>query len=533
MERVTRSFLPGDPGAENRTCRVAVSAARFLTVLVALTAILFATACENALTAVIARDEEYSTKLLQATTTPATSHWITGNETITIQFADPVDTASLVMSGTLGIDESDIAYLTWRDTTYTNDTLDLRPPSGLWPAGAGGTLVVSADSTNGKVMNARIFSFTVEHRVCVNVSSAESTVDGSYRYPYKTIQAGIDAVASLYAPGAGITIPVLIAYGTYGASCAAGTSWVVNLKNRISLHGSYRTDFTGLHPSERTILLDTGSANGGAWDNPKAVFYSGTSVTGTPAVDNLTVQVAREVNNDPNVFAGVHVDGSSPVFTGLVVTNPYTSDGAAAGVLLEGNCSPSFVGPYIDPGAAVITFGMHISGAQMNPTVTGTDYSSHIIDAGDGTSEAASLFFAASTGSTYGGTFSGLRIQGPSSLQVEGANILLGANADGGCVYILNGGPSFSGNRFAIEFTGSSSYLFVLFEAGANADPKAFSNNEYYIGYSGDTIWYYDHDKSLAIHAGNYSDPANTVTIDGVTALLMAPAGHANFRTVP
>ena len=55
----------------------------------------------------------------------------------------------------------------------------------------------------------------------------------------------------------------------------------------------------------------------------------------------------------------------------------------------------------------------------------------------------------------------------------------------------------------------------------------------YYIGYSGDTIWYYDHDKSLAIHAGNYTDPANTVTIDGVTALLMAPAGHANFRTVP
>lgn len=542
MERVTRSFLPENPGTENRTSRVAASASRIFAVLAALTAVLLTTACENALTAVIARDEEYSTKLLQATTTPATSHWIAGNETITIQFADPVDTATLVMSGTLGIDESDTGYFAWSDTTYANDTLTLTPPPlaghtsfNLWPAGSDMTVVVSAESTNGKVMSARTFAFDVEYRYCVD-DGAGGSGNGSRLAPLDTVQGGIDAAAALYAElSPASEIPVLVAAGTYSANClydstytAGEEHWVAFMKPGVSLHGGYDSTFLALHGSQKTIFSDSDTDGGNKDDylNPASVVYIGSTVTGTPVIETITVMPAVSSDVDGFVCA-VHVESASPKLRNIIVTG--ASSGGPYGVwgmFIEGaSASPEILNPAINPGTASgVSVGLFVSNGA-SPAVSGTSPVSHFIKSGAGAKNAFGIFYEGG-GS---GSFYGIGVHGPAT-SVAGGSGLTPSTVDGGCVYLSVGGtPSFTGNTFYLGYNFVND-LYVFYE-GTSCEPAEVTRNDFAftLGYSGNIIWYYDSDIPVSVNSANYT--TQSISTGEGPGLLMSPSGHDNYSS--
>lgn len=518
------------------------SAVRFLTATALLLAVLLPAACENDLTAVIARDEEFSTKLLQASTMPATSHWITGNEAITIQFSDPVDTATLVMSGTLGIDESDTSYYSWSDTTYANDTLTLTPPPlaghasfNLWPAGSGMTVVVSAESTNGKVMNARTFAFDVEYRYCVD-DGAGGSGNGSRLAPLDTVQGGIDAAAALYAElSPASEIPVLVAVGTYSADCqydatytAGEEHWVAFMKPGVSLHGGYDSTFLALHGSQKTIFSDSDTDGGNTTEylNPASVVYIGSTVTGTPVIEKITVIPAVSSAGGGFVCA-VHVESASPKLRTITVTG--ASSGGPYGVwgmFCEGaSALPEISNPAVDPGTASgVSVGLFVSNGA-SPEVSGSSPVSHFIKSGAGAQNAFGVYYEGG-GS---GSFSGIGVYGPAT-SVAGGSGLTPGTVDGGCVYLSVGGtPSFTGNTFYLGY-GFVNDLYVFYE-GTSCEPAEVTRNDFAFtaGYSGNIVWYYDSDSAASVNSGNHT--TQSISTGEGSGLLMSPSGHDNYSS--
>jgi Lamin Tail Domain/Bacterial Ig-like domain len=81
--------------------------------------------------------------------TPGDGAAMHGSTAIVIQFSERMKASSLVLGGSIG---GEVASIVWSRTTYTNDTVTLRPASS-WSEGVGRTLTVSATDAAGNVLS--------------------------------------------------------------------------------------------------------------------------------------------------------------------------------------------------------------------------------------------------------------------------------------------------------------------------------------------------------------------------------------------
>ncbi len=500
------------------------SCRRGVLVLLAFAAILSFTTCENMLSAFIQQDEQYQKNILGFDVTPETGRWVAGNETIRIVFAEGVDTDSLILGGTMGISESNIMPIDWSDTNGKGlDTLNLDPVviGGLWSEG-NKTLILSVTSITGKTVKALSIDFDVQYAICVDGESSGDQ-DGSVRFPFALIQHGIDEVSSIYTPGPGTTIPVRIAVGTetYSNDCIKDIAWVANLKNRVSLHGGYRDDFTGLSISGATILENTGNTNTGDFYDPTTVIYCGAVIEGTPVLENLTVHPGGSASST-GVHAGIHIEGSNPILRNITVAGEVSGGPPyVIGVVVKGG-SPSIENPDIDPGnASNVSVGLYVRFA--SPTVSGIDTGTHRISSGTGEIHA---FAFVQDGSGYGASITGITIAGPSNYTPSGVgDINFPDDARGSCIFLQSGSPSFTDNVFTLN---ASWNLQVVYENGINADPLVFTGNDFALT-SSIGVWYFD-EGLTEINESNYQDIDKEIDFNRTTAPLVGST-FGNFSS--
>lgn len=494
--------------------------------------VLAMTSCENLLSALISQDEEYQKQLLGIEEIlPGQDRWITGHEVISIQFEEGVDTSSLTLGGTLGITEAELWVEDWSTDTHTMDTLHLNPEriggDELWPEGPG-TAIISVTSNTGKTITAQTLNFDVEYALCVD-DVADADEDGSVNHPFDTIQEGIDAVASVYSPGSGTTIPVRVAVGDYEEYCNYSTStWVAEMADHVSLHGGYHGNFLSLDGSNETVLIDEGNNGGSGVESPTSVVYCGPSVSGTPLIENLTLESGGS-GGGFTVFSALHIDGSSPVIRNVTTTGKISDGpGYVLGVLVEGACTPAITDCSINPGhASSVSIGLYVYD-DAAPSVSGSNTANHFIDAGDGVSEGVAVFYDGSAGNGSG-SFTGIGIIGPDTGTTTGG-IFTTMVVAGACVYITGGNPSFDNVTFVLDLDDDD--LWVVYENTSDSDPSSFSGNDFALGSGSSSLfWYYDDDKSLTVTSSNYATAGSEISFSGTSALLMGTGGHGNYSS--
>ncbi|GEM_PF-4424188 len=499
--------------------RKLTSCRRGVLILLASASLLSLTTCENLLSAFIQQDEEYQKNLLGFTVSPETGHWITGNETIRIVFAEGVNINSLVLSGTLGISESDIVPIDWSSTSGQGyDTLNLSPNAigGLWPEGSK-TLILSVTSSTGKTVKALSIDFDIQYEICVKEYSPLDTPDGSVRFPYNSIQNGINAVSSVYNPALGTIIPVRIAVGAYSGSCDYGTAWVANLANQVSLHGGYNADFSELSSSGETELINSSNSDDVDFYNPSSVLYCG-SVIGNPVIENITIQLGGNASAT-GVHAGIHTQGGDPIFRNIKIKGISTGGPSYAfGILVEGG-SPAIQNPDINPGhAQSSSVGMYIYDGG-SPTVTGNNFILHRVLSGKGEGHAFGIVIEGGSGS-----ISGITIEGPTVLPLPDGDPAE-FPISGGCILLYSNSTVINNNKF-IQYPNTS--LFAVYEFVTLSDPASFTNNDFAIPNPGTSNWYRDHDTGNNISQSNY-DSLNIT--NGTTGKLLDPAGFNNYSS--
>ena len=113
---------------------------------------------------------------VSAKVTPADTATINDYTSIVITFDDAMDTATLVLAGTMAI-ESDGGI--WSTATKTNDTLTISPISA-WTRGEH-TLIVDVNNTYGAILSTLTLNYTVDPSLTVNsvVPGNNSTIIGN------------------------------------------------------------------------------------------------------------------------------------------------------------------------------------------------------------------------------------------------------------------------------------------------------------------------------------------------------------------
>ena len=166
---------------------------------------------------------------------------------IVISFTETIDTATLVLSGSMA-PESDGG--TWSKQTSSNDTLTISPKTA-WSKGSGKTLTMNCANSEGYAVKQIALTYGVlDGVVYVRATGGSDGNPGTSDLPKLTIQEAIDTAAAVYA-----TAEVHVAAGTYQPSS------VIDLKDGISLFGGYDpADWTKRETNPDWAITGTGTS---------------------------------------------------------------------------------------------------------------------------------------------------------------------------------------------------------------------------------------------------------------------------------
>lgn len=234
--------------------------------------------------------------------TPEGGTIILGNQGITIRFADPMDRGSLVLSGDLKTADKE-----WSETEHADDTLTLKPPSGLWPAqGEGKTLVLNCSTSEGIPMAELSLAFDVFYGFFVSSSSnatnpGNDSNSGTVTRPFATVQKGIDEAAGLYVAVHEVAGTVRVAEGTYSSNFRTTGKPAAAMLPGISLYGGYSALFLERDLTQHeTILEDTSTTGGDIVEPNRAVDISG--LPGGEVLNGFTIKPGASGGHNAGIY---------------------------------------------------------------------------------------------------------------------------------------------------------------------------------------------------------------------------------------
>jgi len=405
---------------------------------------------------------------------PANETLIIGDQTITIQFSDSMDTDTLVLGGDLGGASS-----SWSTTEKLNDTLELSPSGTIWPSeGPAKSLSIVCDSVNGISTGTIVQQYEVFYGVFVS-ENGDDLDPGTISEPKKTVQAGIDKADGLYTIG-----EVRVAGGEYKSDYQGTTDPVADMAEGISLYGGYSADFSNHDPDVyTTVLQDTSSADSG----PNRAVNIGSGVTNSTIITGFVI------------IAGVGGENASIVNVG----NPTIAEN-----LIQG----------LSAGFGGLTYGIYSSGG--NPVIE-----KNIISQIYAGMVATCLYLENSTAEVRNniilpGTSAGItrgihdRINSDSHIYNNIIDCGLGNASDGGrCLYVEVSNPAVVNNIFTNQRGNST--VCAIYEVDADSDPAEVSNNNFFDVYDSNTMY---HDGDGDGDLLNVSAMETDLDAEGITA---------------
>ncbi|MGD8570323.1 MAG: Ig-like domain-containing protein [Gammaproteobacteria bacterium] len=155
--------------------------------------------------------------------TPTDGSLINASQQIQIQFSEPMDTATLVLSGSMAA-ETDSDHWSWSQVTLANDTLTISP-TALWSGGSNRTLVIDASDIAGNPLATLSLTYTVDTTIPTASPSP----------PTQAVIATSEAIVLIYtesmAPGSlalGGTLEAQSDGGTWSTTIVANDTLTIN-----------------------------------------------------------------------------------------------------------------------------------------------------------------------------------------------------------------------------------------------------------------------------------------------------------------
>lgn len=262
-----------------------------------------------------------------ATITPADRTLLQPGQTIRIVFnrsmsGCTVDTTSTPLPANLGTEVGSAVLAT---TSVPNDTLEISPTT-TWSSGSLKFLYLNnCQSSDGSLSLAINLNYVVASNAAYVAPSGTdagdcSTVAGACA----TINYAINELVTTFGCNGGIDCAVLVAEGTYDM---AGNT--VTMADRVSLLGSFRSDFTARFPSNRSSIL---SGAGGACGIGNCHIRVPGTVTANTLIEGFTIEGDQSGATDSS---GVQINGSIRVADNTI----RAGDGTAQRVALNLNAA--------------------------------------------------------------------------------------------------------------------------------------------------------------------------------------------------
>lgn len=394
-------------------------------------------------------------------TAQATSGFPIGSaQAIVITFNKSMNTSTLNIGGTAG---NNVA--SWSTTSLTDDTLTVAPQN-TWNVGTGKTIIVDADSSDGKSLSTLTLSYDVLTTASltyyyVDGDSGLITNDGlSPGSPMLTIAAAITAAAA--------DSVVLVAGTTYQVDSTSGVNTNIVLKEGVSLYGGYNSDFTIRDVTTYlTEIVNIGTSAGVA----NTAIVANTGISSMTIIDGFSV-----TGGGGTVSSAIHTDNASPTLRNNIFNGG--SGSTTYSVWLSNGSAPLVQDNTIN-GNAVTTasaYAMYIENS--SPVVE-----RNTIDAGTSNSNIFGIWTVAAGGVIRNNVISaGTNANGSSyGVRADGTVSILNNTINGGSGGSYSTGISYNSGAVVIEnniiFTSVADYRTCFMETQGVTNPANFDNN--------------------------------------------------------